>query len=216
MLVNSGEWGKRRIPVFFPRPSSSPSLGPVGQMGGPKNRLGAVYCRTFQSPHQGHSLVLAQALRQRWTSPPSWSLRPNSHGGVVVPDGTKGIRGLSLPGSCLHTPLRQMLAIRVPLSSGWGTLVGPLSQPSEQLSASNQLMPYSTIAQGHWKPLPHPYCYIQPCIIQDYIQKIIHEQPWILTEIRWFLDTQVYHLLCLLPFWLKSSFHAPTTPLSIY
>ena len=118
MLVNSGEWGKRRIPVFFPRPSSSPSLGPVGQMGGPKNRLGAVYCRTFQSPHQGHSLVLAQALRQRWTSPPSWSLRPNSHGGVVVPDGTQGIRGLSLPGAGLHAPLRQTPAIMVLSATG--------------------------------------------------------------------------------------------------
>lgn len=76
---------------------------------------------------------------------------------------------------------------KVPLSSGLGTLVGPLSQPSEQLSASNQLTALFCHCSGPLKAPSLPYCYIQPCIIQDYIQKIIQEQPWILPEIRRFL-----------------------------
>ena len=72
---------------------------------------------------------------------------------MVVPDGTQGIKGLSLPGSSLHAPLRQTQTITVLLSHWLGIPVGPSSQPSEQLSTSNQL----TALFCHWSvPLKAP------------------------------------------------------------
>ena len=59
-------------------------VGPTGtvcDLGAPENRVG-LWPVGLQSPHQGHPLALAQALRQRWTSPPSLSLRPNSRGNL--------------------------------------------------------------------------------------------------------------------------------------
>ena len=64
------EWGKRDILAFSPGPSPSPSLGRRI----PGNRLGSVSYRA-PPPSPRPPTGRAQALRQRWTSPPSLSLR---------------------------------------------------------------------------------------------------------------------------------------------
>ena len=68
-----GEWGKRHIQAFSQRLSSSPSLGPVGEIEGLGNRLG-------YGLQDSRALIRAihSAWQQCWTSVPSPSLQPNS------------------------------------------------------------------------------------------------------------------------------------------
>ena len=51
---------------------------------------------------------------------------------VVVPDGTQGIKGLSVSGSGMHAAWIQTPAVTVLLSHWSGTLAGPSSPQSGQ------------------------------------------------------------------------------------
>ena len=73
------EWGKRQIQAFSQRLSSSPSLGPVGELEGLENRLGYGLQDSRALIRAVHS-AWQQALRQHWISVPSPSLQPNSSG----------------------------------------------------------------------------------------------------------------------------------------
>ena len=70
-----------QIQAFW-KPSSSPSVGRVGELEGPGNRLETILCR---SPEPSLRLTkpstsLGPGLEEQWTSPPSVSLWPNSSG----------------------------------------------------------------------------------------------------------------------------------------
>ena len=73
------EWGKRQIQAFSQRLSSSPSLGPVGELEGLENRLGYGLQDSRALIRAVHS-AWQQTLRQHWISVPSPSLQPNSSG----------------------------------------------------------------------------------------------------------------------------------------
>ena len=75
---SGGAWSKRQIQGLSWRSSSSPSLGPAGELEGPGDRLGATP-RGLQGLHRP-STTHGPGLEERWTSPPSLSLWPNSSG----------------------------------------------------------------------------------------------------------------------------------------
>ena len=73
---------------------------------------------------------------------------------VVVPDGTQGIKGLSLSGSGLHAAWIQTPAVTVLLSHWSGTLAGPSSPQSGQWSTSNLDSPALPLINANEHPSP--------------------------------------------------------------
>ena len=81
---SAGKWEKRQIEAFFWRAWRSPSLGPVGELEVPGNRLGTASC-SAPEPSLRPSSSLGPGLEERWTSPPSLSLQPTSSGHLPGP-----------------------------------------------------------------------------------------------------------------------------------
>lgn len=93
---------KRQIQAFSWRPSSPPSLGPAGELGGQENKLRAVFCRASEpSPRPstglGPGLETVVNLSSILISP----ILPNSNGSVAGsqsvgpgPHYTGGLRSL--------------------------------------------------------------------------------------------------------------------------
>ena len=81
---SAGKWEKGQIQAFFWGVWRSPSLGPVGELQVPGNRLGMPSCSALE-PSLRPSSSLRPGLEEWWTSPQSLSLQPTSNGHLPGP-----------------------------------------------------------------------------------------------------------------------------------
>ena len=81
---SAGKWEKRQIQAFFWGAWRSPSLGPVGEVEVPGNRLGMISC-SAPEPSRRPSCSLGPGLEERRTSPPSLSLKTTISGHLPGP-----------------------------------------------------------------------------------------------------------------------------------
>ena len=123
------------------------------------------------------------------------------HTALIIETVMVSHKGLSLPGSpcTLHSDRHQFNRPIQPLvRHPSGPLLPSTWATSNQRPVNNLLLPLV-------RPLRVP----SPSLL--YIKG-----PWMLSEMRGFLETLDCHPLGLLAFWLKSSFLAPTTRIRIY
>ena len=76
---SAGKWEKRQIQAFFWWAWRSPSLGQVGELEVPGNRLGTTSCSALE-PSIWPSSSLGPGLEELWTSPPFLSLQTTISG----------------------------------------------------------------------------------------------------------------------------------------
>ena len=87
---SAGKWEKRQIQAFFWRAWRSPSLGPVGELEVPGNRLGTTSCSASE-PSLRPSSSLGPGLEEWWTSSTSLSLQPTSSGHIPGPQSLRTV-----------------------------------------------------------------------------------------------------------------------------